>query len=119
MISIVYLSCYRVYNDLFKRIPALLSPVEYSVETDISGDDVRNGKYWELECIVDYIIRHGKTHYLIRWKKYRPKYNKWLKTETLKHTAHLVENYYEHFRRKEELHRTREKRRNDRRKQDS
>src|SRR6266699_5276049 len=102
MISIVYLSQYYVCNDLFKRTPALPGPVEYSAETDTSGDNTRDRKHWELERVVDHATRCGKTYYLVRWKGYRPQHNKWLKPEALKHTARLVEDYHERLRCKEE-----------------
>ncbi len=70
MISIAYLLRYHIHDDPFKCIPAPLGPVEYSVETDTSGDDARNGKHWELERVVDHITRRSKTHYLVRWKGY-------------------------------------------------
>ncbi len=66
MIFIAYLSRYYVYNNLFKRIPAFLGPVEYGVEIDTFDDDMRDGKYWELERVVDHTIRRSKTYYLVR-----------------------------------------------------
>ncbi len=65
MIFIVYLSCYQTHDDLFKYIFIFLSPVEYITETNISGDNVRNRKHWELKRIVDHATRRSKTHYLI------------------------------------------------------
>ncbi len=123
MISIVYLLQYHVCDDPFKRTPAPPGPIEYGAETDTSGDNVRDGKHWELERVVDYATRCGKTHYLVRWKGYGPQHDKWLKPEALKHTARLMEDYHERLRRKEELcgadDRVREKRRDRRRKQGS
>jgi len=123
IISIVYLSQYHVRDDPFKRIPAPPGPVEYSAETDMSGDDARDGKHWELERVMDYTTRRGKTHYLVRWKGYGPQHDKWLKPEVLKHAARLVEEYHERLRRKEELRgagdKAREKQRDRRRKQGS
>ena len=66
MIFIVYLLCYRVYDDPFKRILVLPGFIEYGAETNTSGDDARDGKHWELERVVDYVIRRGKTYYLVR-----------------------------------------------------
>ncbi len=103
MISIVYLLRYRVYNDLFKRIFAFPGFVEYSAETNTSGNDVRNGKHWELKCIIDYTTRRGKTHYLMHWKRYGPKYDKWLKLETFKYAIRLLEDYHKRLRHKDEL----------------
>ena len=123
VIFTVYLSRYHVCNDPFKCIPTSPGPVEYGVETDMSGDDVCDGKHWELECVVDHAIRRGKTYYLVRWKGYGLQYDKWLKPEALKHVARLVEEYHERLRRKEELRGAgdgaREKRRDRRRKQGS
>ncbi len=45
MISIMYLSRYYICDDLFKRIPASLDPVEYGAETDTSGDNVCDRKH--------------------------------------------------------------------------
>jgi len=41
VVSIVYLSRYRAYEDLFGCIPPFLGPVEHGLGTDIetSGDD--------------------------------------------------------------------------------
>ncbi len=103
MISIVYLSCYRVHNNPFKRILVLLGSVEYSAEINISGDDVCDGKHWELEYVIDYIIRRGKMYYLMRWKGYGPKYDKWLKLEVFKHAIRLLEDYHERLRCKDEF----------------
>ncbi len=103
MIFIVYLLRYRIYDDLFKHIPILLGPVEYDAEIDISGDDVRDGKYWELECMVDYVTRRGKTYYLVCWKGYEPKYDKWLKPEAFKYVIWLLEDYYKRLRCKDEF----------------
>ncbi len=103
MISIVYLLYYRTHDDPFKRISILSGSVEYDAETNTSGDDVRNGKHWELERVVDHAIRRSKTHYLVRWKGYGPKHNKWLKPETFKYTIRLLEDYHERLRRKDEL----------------
>ena len=66
MISIVYLSRYHTRDDPFKRIPAPLGPVEHNAETDTFGDDVYDGKHWELERVVDYTTRCNKTYYLVR-----------------------------------------------------
>ncbi len=103
IIFIAYLLQYHVYNDPFKCIPALLDPVEYGAETDMSSDDICDGKYWELERVMDHTTRRGKTYYLVRWKGYGPQYDKWLKPEALKHAVRLVEEYHERLRRKEEL----------------
>ena len=123
MIFIAYLSRYYICDDPFKRIPASPGPVEYDVETDTSGDDVCDGKHWELERVVDHATRRGKTYYLVRWKGYGPQYNKWLKPEALKHVVWLVEEYHKRLRCKEELRRVgdgvREKRRDRCRKQGS
>ena len=66
MISIAYLSQYHTRNDPFKHTLALPGPIEYSAKTDISGDNVCDGKHWELERVMDHTTRHSKTHYLVR-----------------------------------------------------
>ncbi len=121
VISIAYLSRYYICNDPFKRIPAPPGPVEYSAKTDTFGNNTRDGKHWELEHMIDHATRRGKTHYLVRWKGYRPQYDKWLKPEAFKYTARLMEEYHERLQHKEELRGagdgTQEKRRDRRRKQ--
>ncbi len=81
VISIVYLSRYRAYEDPFGRILPLLGLVEYGSDTDTetSGDDEKQGKHWELECIVVYKTRCGQIWYLVRWKGYGLQKDKWMK----------------------------------------
>ena len=69
----------------------------------MSGDDICDEKHWELERVVDYTIRRGKMYYLVRWKGYRPQYDKWLKLEVFKHAARLVDEYHERLQYKEEF----------------
>ncbi len=67
------------------------------------GDDVYDGKYWELERVIDYTTRCGKMYYLVCWKGYGPQYDKWLKLEAFKYVLRLLEDYYERLQCKEEL----------------
>ncbi len=60
VVSIAYLTRYRSYEDIFGRIFPSLGLVEVGTDIDISGDDVWDGKHWELECIIDYKIKRGK-----------------------------------------------------------
>ena len=66
VVSIAYLIRYRLYEDIFGRTFLPLGPVEAGTDIDISGDDARDGKHWELERIVDYEIKRGRTQYLVR-----------------------------------------------------
>jgi len=78
--------------------------VEYGTDSDsILGDDERDGKRWELECVVDHENRRGKTWYLVRWKGYRQKEDSWKKSVELKYVKRLVEEYHERLRRREEV----------------
>jgi hypothetical protein len=63
VISLNHLSRYRIYEDLFKRIPFPLGPVEYC---NSDSDDK-----WELERIVDHKTKpDGTTKYFVCWKGY-------------------------------------------------
>ncbi len=59
VVSIAYLSRYRVYKDPFGHISPLLKPVKHGLDTDMetSGDNKKQGKHWELKCIVAYKTR--------------------------------------------------------------
>ncbi len=61
VVSIAYLIRYRLYEDIFGRTFPFLGPVEAGTDTNTSGDDIRDGKYWELERIVDHETKCGKT----------------------------------------------------------
>src|SRR6266699_5800876 len=53
MISIAYLMRYHINDDLYNCILPPLGLMEYGLESDsMSGDDERDGKRWELECMV-------------------------------------------------------------------
>ena len=72
VVSIIYFSRYRMYEDLFGCILSFLGLVEYGLNTDIeiSDDDEKQGKHWELERIVVYETRRSQTRYLVCWKDY-------------------------------------------------
>jgi len=57
VISVVYLSRYRSYEDPFQRVPPPPGPVEY----DNSGFEASADGEWELERIVDHETKCGKT----------------------------------------------------------
>ncbi len=60
VISIAYLMRYYVSDDPYNRILLPPDPVEYGSESDsISNDDERDGKRWELECVVDHENKRG------------------------------------------------------------
>ena len=69
----------------------------------MSGDNARDGKHWELERIVDHEIKRGKIQYLVRWKRYGPKEDKWMKPGQFKYTRRLLDEYYKCLRRVQEL----------------
>jgi len=69
----------------------------------MSSDDERDGKRWELECVVDYKNRRGTVWYLVRWKGYGPKEDLWKKVIAFKYAKRFVKEYYERLRRREEL----------------
>ena len=74
------------------------------MESDfMSGDDERDDKRWELECVVDHENRRGKTWYLVCWKGYRLKEDLWKKPVEFKYAKWLVEEYYERLRQREEF----------------
>ena len=60
VVSIVYLIRYRSYENIFGYTPPPLRPVEVETDIDTSDNDVRDGKHWELECIVDHETKRGK-----------------------------------------------------------
>ncbi len=74
MIFIAYLTRYYASDDLYNRILSFSGPVEYGLESDsMSGDDERDGKCWELECVIDHKNRRSTAWYLVCWKGYGSK----------------------------------------------
>ena len=106
VVSIAYLSRYRSHEDPFQRVPPPPGPIEYD-NSDTSGDSEQKGKHWELERIVAHDTKRGQTQYLVRWKGYGPKEDKWMKTSQLKHAKQLLAEYQERRRRTEALTTTR------------
>ena len=78
VVSIVYLSRYRAYEDPFGRIPPPPGPIEHgsNIDTETSSDDEKQSKHWKLKRIVVHKTRRGQTQYLMRWKGYGPQKNK-------------------------------------------
>ena len=78
VVSITYFSRYRVYEDLFGRIPPPPGPIEHgsNIDTETSSDDEKQGKHWKLKRIVVHETRRGQIQYLMRWKGYGPQENK-------------------------------------------
>ncbi len=72
VISITHLSKYHARDDPFNRTSEPLGPVEYNTDANTSGDDARDGKYWELEQMIDHRTRYNKPQYLDCWKGYGP-----------------------------------------------
>ena len=104
VISIVYLIRYYVSDDLYNYILLPPGPVEYGSELDsILGDDERDGKRWELKCVVDHENRRGTVWYLVRWKGYGLKEDLWKKVIAFKYVKRFVKEYYERLRCREEL----------------
>ncbi len=55
MIFIIYLTRYYVSDDPYNCILLSPGPVEYGSELDFMlGDDERDSKRWELECVVNH-----------------------------------------------------------------
>ncbi len=104
VISIAYLTRYYTSDDLYNRILLPPGPMEYGSESDsMLSDNERDGKHWELECVVDHENRRGTAWYLVRWKGYGPKEDSWKKVTTFKHIKRFVEEYHERLRRREEF----------------
>ena len=81
VISVAYLSQYRLYKDPFQCVPPPFGPVEY----DNSGFKASTDGEWELERIVDHRTKRSGTEYLVRWKGFGPQYDAWMKQDELEY----------------------------------
>ena len=67
VIFVVYLSRYRIYEDLYHCVLLSFGSVECGSDSETSVNEARDGQHWKLERIVDYRMKRDRSvKYLMR-----------------------------------------------------